>query len=333
MEFSKNTIENFILGNFPEARYVSGSKDEIQFNTPFDTDKKRRLYVSTETGKWFDQKAQRGSNKFEFFVAEYLEISVGEAVKLLLKEYKDDDYVPPVVEKEDKKEISPLEIPSGVKFFDEGGDLGYVGNMAFSYLESRNISHNGLGYVSSEDPSYNKRIFVPFYENGDLVYFLARSIIPNEELRYRNPSNLSAGDYVFNYDKINNEVFIFEGVFDALSLDFPQVGTAMLSSSLKDNQAKKILMKNPSSIIFVPDNDKSPKVRFTILSNLLKSKNKLMENKKYKQNFTVFIYNIPGGYKDFNAYKMGTGEGTIPITDCKIFNDMEIMMEMASLKV
>jgi hypothetical protein len=335
MKFNRLTVENFVFGNFPEAEYVSGSKEELHFNTPFDTDKKKRLYVSTDTGKWFDQKAQRGGNNFEYFVAEYLEIPVGEAIKVLLQEYSDDNYIQPEqdekVEEKKKSTTQVLEMPKGVKFFDSD-ELGFVGLQAKRYLEDRKISLSGLGYFSDIKSEYYKRIFVPFYENGELVYFIARSIIADDPMRYKNPIEINAGDYVFNIDNLREDVFIFEGVFDALSLDFPQVGTAMLSSFIKDEQAKKIVQKNPRNIILVPDKDKKTKTRATILGNLIKTKNKLLEHKRYKQNFNFFIYNIPEGYKDFNDYKKETGNGIIHLHECEVFNEMEILMEIASLK-
>jgi hypothetical protein len=334
MRFSKEVIENFVFGNFPEAKYVSGDSGEIHFNTPFDTDKKRRLYVSSDTGKWFDQKAQRGGNKFEFFVSEYLDVSVKEAVSILLGEYGDgESYVP--VKKEEVKKVKKkkIEIPKGVKMFNSGEDLGYVGNMALEYLNSRKISPEGLGYISSDDAILDKRIFIPFYEEEELVYYIARSFLPDEKLRYKNPSGFSAGDFVFNLDKIIDEVFIFEGVFDALSLGFPQVGTAMLSSVIKDEQARKILSKNPRRIILVPDKDEKIKVRITILDSLIKTAEKLLENKKYKQDFTILVYDLPEGYKDFNEYKMSTGIGNIPLDECKVFNKTTKMMELADLRM
>lgn len=335
MRFHRLTVENFIFGNFPEAEYVSGSNEELHFNTPFDTDNKKRLYVSVETGKWFDQKAQRGGNNFEYFVSEYLDVPVGQAISILLKEYSEENYIQPEqnIEEEKKKNIivSSLEMPDGVKFFDSD-DLGFIGLQAKEYLEGRKISLNGLGYFSDIKSEYYKRIFVPFYENGELVYFIARSIVPDDPMRYKNPVGVNAGNYVFNLDNIKEDVFIFEGVFDAMSLDFPQVGTAMLSSFIKDEQARKIVQKNPRNIILVPDKDEKSKTRATILGNLIKTKNKLLENKRYKQNINFFIYNIPDGYKDFNAYKQATGSGIIHLHECKIFNEMEILMEIASLK-
>ena len=72
-------IENFINENFPgyNKRY-----EEINFNSPFYPDKKKRLYVNLKSGKWFDQKLQQGGT-FPSFVSEYLGISFKEACLVL----------------------------------------------------------------------------------------------------------------------------------------------------------------------------------------------------------------------------------------------------------
>lgn len=334
-KISKHIIENFIFGNFPEAKYVSGSNDEIQFNTPFDNDNKKRLYVSVSTGKWFDQKAQRGSNGFDYFVSEYLDLSRREAVDLLYREYSNDSEIFDEIEESDniEKEKTILEMPSGVIMFDETDKLGIIGRQAKHYLESRKINISGLGYFSDLDSIYANRIFVPFYENGDLVYFIARSFLKDEVMRYKNPPGLNAGDFVYNIDNIKNDIFIFEGVFDAMSLEFPQVGTCMLSSFLKEEQARKILSKNPLRIVFVPDKDENIKTRITILENLIKSYHRLVDIKKYGQNISFMVYNIPDGYKDFNEYKKDTGNGLIYIEHCKPFSEIEIQTEINMLSI
>ncbi len=333
---NRQTIENFIFGNFPEAEYVSGNDKELHFNSPFVNDGKKRLYVSVDTGRWFDQKEQRGGNKFENFVAEYLGVSSKEAIETLRKDYSSGDvfdYIEQPTEETPKKEAIHLDIPEDVIFFGEVEELDCFGKQALEYIENRKINPNGLGYFSTIKGGFWKRVFVPFYENGKLVYFIARSFDENEPMRYKNPPDMNASSSVFNYDKIYDDVFIFEGVFDALSLDFPQVGTAMLSSVIKEEQAKKIMEKNPKKIILVPDKDKKIKTRITILENLLKTYDKLIKYKKYKQNVSFFMYTVPDGYKDFNEYKKATGKGNISFEECKEFKKDDIIMEINILNI
>ena len=336
----RDTIENFCFGNFPEAEYTSSNETEIHFNTPFSVgDNKKRLYVSADTGKWFDQKNQKGGIKFVYFVSEYKEITVREAYDLLENEYSDgnsfEEYNVEERKVSDSSNIESIEVPPQVVFFDNTENLGIFGVQAKNYLESRKISPSGLGYFSTTEYPYSKRLFVPFYEEKKLVYYIARSFDPNEKMRFMNPKNIKAGDWVYNIDNLQSDVFLFEGVFDAMSLDYPQVGTSMLSSVLKDGQAKKIVEKKPKRVILVPDNDEKIETKLTILTNLTKTYDKLMNAKKYKQKFEVMIYRLPEGYKDFNQYKQETGNGIIFLEDCKPYNKMEMLSEinMLSLKI
>lgn len=332
----RDVIESFCFGNFPEAKYTSSNEEEIHFNTPFAVgDNKKRLYVSADTGRWFDQKNQRGGNKFVYFVSEYKDITVGEAYRLLKDEYSDGREFEDYREEEKKSstlvEVEEIEVPPQVVFFDEAENLGMFGVQAKNYLEGRKLNTSGLGYFSTTDYPYAKRVFVPFYENGKLVYYIARSFDPNEKMRFMNPKNENAGDWVYNLDNLQSDVFLFEGTFDAMSLDYPQVGTSMLSSVLKDGQAKKIINTNPQRIILVPDNDKEVSTKIKVLTSLIKTYEKLMNAKKYKQNFEVLIYRIPEPYKDFNEYKIKTGNGIIFLEDCKPFKKEDIMGEIVML--
>lgn len=336
----REVIENFCFGNFPEAEYTSSNEAEIHFNTPFAVgDNKKRLYVSVDTGKWFDQKNQRGGNKFVFFVAEYKEITIGEAYRLLKEEYSDGRDFDNYKEGEKKApisiEVEAIEVPPQVVFFDNVENLGIFGAQAKEYLECRKIDPSGLGYFSTTEYPYSKRIFVPFYENGKLVYYIARSFDPNEKMRFMNPKNAKSGDFVYNLDKLQKDVFLFEGTFDAMSLDFPQIGTSMLSSVLKEGQARKIVNTKPKRIILIPDNDEKIETKIIVLTNLTKTYDKLMNAKKYLQKFEVLIYRIPEPYKDFNEYKQKTGVGLIFPEECKPYNKMEMQAEinMLSLKI
>ena len=251
--------------------------NEVHFNSPFFPDTKKRLYVNLDSGKWFDQHDQRGSNSFEAFVSEYLGVSYIEATKLML-DYHGFDEAPNLVDIRDLimgKEQLKVETKVDVKdpldvnpvMFDSVDELDDDGEEAIRYLQDRRISPLGLGYFKRDDRDYGGRIFVPFYENGELVYFLARSYI-GSELRYKNPS-LDTTNVLYNIDNIDDTVAVFEGVFDAMSLDnLP--GTAMLSNKMKDGQARKLAnLKGLKNVIFVPDVDKDKETRKTILRNLI----------------------------------------------------------------
>lgn len=332
---NRETIKNFLDEYFPG--YEQNGREYI-FSSPFFADRGKRLYVNCDSGKWYDFHEGIGGS-FPSFVAQYLDISYNDACKLLDSDFttiqtKDIDIrdiiaainqeQPDEVEEEEKE---PLDVHPIM--FDDVDELDDDGEEAIRYLQQRKISPSGLGYFPRSDSDYSGRIFVPFYENGELVYFLARSYI-GSELRYKNPPGLSA-DVIFNYDNIDDTVVIFEGAFDAMSLEnYP--GTAILSNKLKEGQAKKLMgISSLKNIIFVPDKDKEIETRKLILNNLIANYDLLNKYKKLSKSVKFYVYNIPGEYKDFNEYKQKTGESGIRIEDCEVFNKNKIMFDIMRL--
>lgn len=329
---NKETIKNFLDEYFPG---YDKNGHEYNFSSPFFADRGKRLYVNCDSGKWYDFHEGIGGN-FPSFVAQYLEISYSDACKLLESDFttaiaKDIDIRDLIAtinseqpDEEVEEEAEPFDIHPIM--FDEVEELDDDGEEAIRYLQQRKISPSGLGYFPRSDINYGGRIFVPFYENEELVYFLARSYV-GSELRYKNPAGLST-DVVFNYDNIDDTVFIFEGVFDALSLEnYP--GTAILSNRMKDGQAKKLMgIKSLKNIVFVPDKDYKVDTRKLIFENLIKNQALLSNYKRMSRKISFYIYNIPEGYKDFNEYKQKTSIGSISLEDCEVFDKNKILFDI-----
>lgn len=328
---NKETIKNFLDEYFPG--YDKNGREYV-FSSPFFADRGKRLYVNSDTGQWWDHHEGKGGS-FPSFVAEYLGVSYNDACKILESDFtsivaKEIDIrdIIAAINKEQPDEVEEEKEPLDVHpiMFDDTDELDDDGEEAIRYLQQRKISPNGLGYFPKSDTNYGGRIFVPFYENGELVYFLARSYT-GSELRYKNPPGLST-DVVFNYDNIDDTVVIFEGAFDAMSLsNYP--GTAILSNKMKEGQAKKLMgVSTLKNIIFVPDKDAEISTRKLILTNLIANYDLLNKYKKISKSVKFYIYNIQDGYKDFNEYKQKTGESSIRIEDCEVFNKNKIMFEI-----
>lgn len=108
-------------------------------------------------------------------------------------------------------------------------------NQAIFYLKSRRIGLNeivkyGIGYC--EDGMYANRIIIPSYDaDGELNYFVARSFVRDEKMKYKNPPvsrNIIAFENQINW---NAEINLVEGVFDAISIRrnaIPLLGTDIL---------------------------------------------------------------------------------------------------------
>ena len=296
-------IKAFLINNFDVVKETSGG--EFRINSPFAQDNKFHMYVNPEKGVVHDFKTDYGHD-FITFVSDYLQISKREVIPFLLKNYSvgknlDNFSISNYIEKTEE-----LVIPDGLHFFAEL-KKGIIRNQAYKYLKGRKISEeviNELGYIYNPNSEYNKMIFVPFYEEGKLVYFLARDFTNNNFLRYNNPHGLNSKQFVYNIDKIEDTVFIFEGVFDALMLK-EQVGTAMLSADLGKQQAIKILNKVPDNIIFVPDNDETGK------KTLEKNIKLILRYKAPSQKLNILIYYLQD-VKDFGE----TGNNSIDINNC-----------------
>lgn len=332
-KMNKETIKNFLDEYFP-GYDLNGH--EYNFSSPFFADRGKRLYVNEDTGKWYDFHEGIGGS-FPSFVAQYLDIPYNDACKLLETDFttlvtKDVDVRDLIAiinseqpePEETEGESEPLDVYPIM--FDEAEELDDDGEIAIRYLQERKISPSGLGYFPKDDPNYSGRIFIPFYENDELVYFLARSYT-GSELRYKNPAGLST-DVIFNYDKIEDTVFIFEGVFDAMSLDnYP--GTAILSNKMKEGQAKKLMgISSLKNVVFVPDKDAKTDTRKLILENLIKNQELLNKYKRISKKVNFFVYNIPDGYKDFNEYKQKSGSGIVNLEDCEVFEKSKILLEI-----
>ena len=206
-----------------------------------------------------------------------------------------------------------LEIPKGLYFF--SNSKGFIRDRAYNYLKKRRIPDkiiSDLGYIYEPNSKFNNRIFIPFYEEEKLVYFIARDFTEKHPLKYLTPKGIDNNNFVYNIDKIKDEVFIFEGVFDSIMLH-PQIGTAMLTNTLGVEQAKKILDKAPSRVIFVPDNDKAGE------RTLNRNIKLFMKYKPPSLNIEIYIFNVKG-VKDFGELK----QNVINLRDCRKYNKFDL---------
>jgi len=300
-------IKSFLADNFDAVKETSSG--EFRVNSPFAQDNKFHMYINPEKGVVHDFKSDYGKD-FISFVSDYLQISKREVIPFLLRNYgvgkglenfAITDYIEKSVE---------LTLPDGLHFFSET-KKGIIRNQAYNYLKNRKIPEETIedfGYIYEPGSEYNKMIFIPFYEEGKLVYYLTRDFTGTNFLRYNNPKGLNSKQFVYNIDKIEDTVFIFEGVFDAIMLK-EQVGTAMLSADLGKQQAIKILSKAPSTIMFVPDNDEAGK------NTLEKNIKLILKYKPPSLKLKILIYYLQD-VKDFGE----TGKDFIDINDCIEWN-------------
>lgn len=326
----ESTIENFVFSNFKEAKWTGSG--ELHFNSPFTNDGKLRLYVNLQKSSYFDQKEQKGGS-FVSFVAEYFDIGLREAAIALVRDYSNKSGISndDISYKEIVEVQKDIDLPDGTKFFFEETS-GRTYKLAKRYLMERGIPEGDLAFVydpkGEPKESYHNRIIIPFYEQGRLVYFIGRSF-DDSPYRYKNPTGVDAGNFVFQLDKFIEkdikDIFIFEGAFDALSLHEPQFGTAMLSNKLKQVQITKILDLAPERIVFVTENDKNEIAIKAGKKNLDWNLKTMMKYKPPSLNIKFYIFNPPSQYKDFNEYSVAENKHNIDIDkECKLYKPNEV---------
>ena len=303
------------------------SSGEYIIRSPFVDDRKGKLYVNKETGQWIDFKASGSrttdltSGSFLMFVKEYLGLATAsEAIKYLVDNYnfKTEKEEEKTENTDSKKVLKDLIIKDGLKLFGDGKSLGMFGKIAYNYVLERKLDDSyypRLGYVFNSNSKFDKRVIIPFFENGKMVYFLARSVDPKNLLRYLNPGKLDSKEYVFNIDKINEEVVLCEGVFDAMSITKDQPASCLLSADIGTKQLSKIYEKKPNTIIYVPDQDE------TGFKKMQKNINKIIAYCPYS-GLNIYIYNVPKGCKDLNDMKVKTGKDFILKKECVKYGDI-----------
>jgi DNA primase len=126
---------------------------------------------------------------------------------------------------------------------------------AKAYLNQRGVTDvqimsYRMGYI--ERGRFRDRIFVPTIEDGECVYFVARSMVPVER-KYLNPP--TPADYVFNLDRASSfrSCVICEGVFSAIAAG--ENAVAIFGKYLRDSQLHKLIKANFKEYVIMLDPD------------------------------------------------------------------------------
>ena len=236
-------IKEIIEDLFPEAKSASDGK-EIVFNCP-------------ECGKtmhfYFNLRKEVGHCFKCGYIATFKELCKG-------RKYS----IPKVFSKRDLEENlrkDPVSLPKEYISFSDRRGRGMMWNKAIAFLHRRGIKEKTieeykLGFC--QEGRYFGRIIIPIFENGECVYFVARTFL-NHSKRYLNPlgkgNDYGKSDVIFGLDKASDfsNCKIVEGVFDAMSNGLDYI--ALLGKQLSDQQKKKIIEKRFESITVILDGD------------------------------------------------------------------------------
>jgi DNA primase len=119
-----------------------------------------------------------------------------------------------------------------------------------AYMQSRGLYLEDYKFHWSPSMGYRDRLIVPFYDEGNIVGWTARTIQADKKPKYL--SEQQPG-YVFNLDAQGTDktfCILTEGPIDAIHIE----GIALLGSEIKDQQALLINRLN-REVVVLPDRD------------------------------------------------------------------------------
>lgn len=138
----------------------------------------------------------------------------------------------------------------------------FIGDLAQKQMikrgfKIRDLALLGVGYCTKG--KYKNRIIIPYYENGKLVYFNARRILP-EGPKFQNPTAEELGGVgksllIYNIDALNifNRVYLVESAINAITLGPQAVGLG--GKVISNYQLSKIIESQCKEIIILLDDD------------------------------------------------------------------------------
>jgi hypothetical protein len=125
-------------------------------------------------------------------------------------------------------------------------------NIYIEYLRKRYFYDDILKQLKIFIDHKDQRVVFPVYENNKLIFYAARAINSDNPIRWLNSKGTSSHP-IWNLDNVREEIWIFEGIFDAVRM-WPK-GVSVFGLNMHDDQIKKILDKNPYKIVVVLDDD------------------------------------------------------------------------------
>jgi hypothetical protein len=251
---TRNQIEQFLLDEGFSDYKERLEKGEFLVNSPFVRDNKKKLGISYKKGGvwncfksgnhgswWSFVKLIKGfdSNKESqiWFLRNYFTI---DQIKLnLLISGKE-------IEVEEPEEKDP-QFGNYILPFNLEKDKIY-----FDYLKKRHFSENIISEIKLFIDHKDRRVVFPVYEGNKLIFYAARAINSDNPIRWLNSKGTSFHP-IWNLENVREEIWIFEGIFDAVRI-WPK-GVAIFGLNMHDEQIKKILDKNPYKIVVVLDDD------------------------------------------------------------------------------
>lgn len=175
-------------------------------------------------------------------------------------------------------------------------DFSYMFSRGFTEAEKEQLYNLGIGLDTSNKNSF---IVFPVTNYSYIKRYLKTVIINDEETRYSNSCKLKEDShYCFNLHKIkdHNIIFLFEGVFDCLTMQVinPQYlsiasGGAKANTKKIANELKKVSQDKKIAVLLCLDNDEAGEIGTREFKEQLKARNiYVLDVRKNLLNFNIF---------------------------------------------
>ncbi len=246
-------VEGFLYNYFERVTPVPTKVGEFRLSPcPNCGNKKRKLYVNTEQQVFHCKVCDYGRNTRITTLMTDMGAVVGDYII-------DDGLDSPVSYAKPKEEIAlpTKQLPAEYKPIIGSNSIQAV--MALNYLRQRGISDSliadyKIGYCFEGE--YKNRVILPYYENGELVYFTGRDFTNSSSQKYLNP-HWERTHFLFNYDRVVKGsldfIVMVEGPFDILSL--PDHAVCLLGKTKELSEEQEKLLGRFQRIYVAMDND------------------------------------------------------------------------------
>ena len=182
---------------------------------------------------------------------EWLNTPDNEITKLALDIMRENEGVEVQQHKVELPEFETVQLPEDAIKITDIKDFNKFSIAILEYMSSRQLNLDDTEYYWSPSLAYRDRLIIPFYYEGRIVGYTARTV---GESKSKYLTTMQPG-YVFNLDEQGpNKIFciLCEGQIDALHID----GCAIGGSEIGDAQAL-LLNRLGKDIYVVPDRDKA----------------------------------------------------------------------------
>lgn len=199
---------------------IGGTDGEVRYNCPFcqkvkgREDTKHHFYVNLAKRVYFCHRCSSSGTVRALFRKLNIKETVTEKPWLehfhQMRIFTGEDYSIP------ETPFEEVEFPCEVMKIE-------LGMISHNYLRSRNLTDDDIDHykIVVGTSCYRKRILIPTFYAGKMVFWVARFYMDAEGPKYYNPPGRKRKNYIFNLDGLrerSDSVIVTEGVFSAMAV-------------------------------------------------------------------------------------------------------------------